>query len=51
MADIFGTDDLSVKDLSPLDTGNTRRGYNQCIASQLKTGKSQSEAKDICKKR
>ena len=51
MADIFGTDDLSVKDISPLDTGDTRRGYNECIASKLRAGKTKSEANDMCKKK
>ena len=52
MADIFGIDDLSVKDISPLDTVNTRRAYNKdsCMAKHMRAGKSKEEASELCKK-
>ena len=37
MADYFGTDDLGVKDSSPLKTGDTRRKYNSPCGKGYKT--------------
>ena len=52
MADIFGTEDLGVEDVSPLKTGDMRRSYNKnsCIAQHMNKGKTKAEATALCKK-
>ena len=51
MADIFGTDDLSVKDNSHIGKGDTRRTYtNSCVKKYMEDGKTRDQAIALCKK-